>query len=91
MNAYQQKWIEVLQNAHVPNWEINDQDNDILIRVPDNHNIKELADNLETVLAEVSLDITLPKERLKFIIRNSREVVDYVLNPDESDLTGSEN
>jgi fructose-1,6-bisphosphatase/sedoheptulose 1,7-bisphosphatase-like protein len=91
MNAYQQKWIEVLQHANVPNWAITGQDNDILIHVPDNHNIKELADNLETVLAEVSLDITLPKERLKFIIRNSREMVDYVLNPDESDLTGAEN
>jgi hypothetical protein len=61
-------------------------DNDILIRVPDNHNIKELADNLETVLAEVSLDITVPKERLKFIVRNSREMVEYVLNPEKGDL-----
>jgi hypothetical protein len=91
MNAYQQKWIEVLQHANVPNWTITGQENDILIQVPDNHNIKELADNLEAVLAEVSLDITLPKERLKFIVRNSREVVDYVLNPNESDLTGAEN
>lgn len=91
MNAYQQKWIEVLQNAHVPNWEISSQDHNILIHVPDNRNIKELADNLESVVAEVSLDITLPKERLKFIIKNSRETVDYVLNPDESDLTGGEN
>lgn len=89
MNAYQQKWIEVLQHANVPNWTIAGQGDDILIRVPDNHNIKELADNLELVLAEVSLDITLPKERLKFIIMNSREMVDYVLNPNESDLTGN--
>ncbi|WCT13810.1 hypothetical protein [Mucilaginibacter jinjuensis] len=91
MSAYQQKWIEVLQHANVPNWKISDQDNDILIHVPDNHSIKELADNLELVLAEVSLDITLPKERLKFIIRNSGEMVDYVLNPGESDLTSNEN
>jgi len=86
MNAYQQKWIEVLQHANVPGWEINAQEDDILIHVPDNHSIKELANNLEIVLAEISLDITLPKERLKFIIRNFREEVDYVLNPDESDL-----
>lgn len=86
MNAYQQKWIEVLQHANVPGWEINAQGSDILIHVPDSHGIKELANNIETVLAEISLDITLPKERLKFIIKNSREEVDYVLNPDESDL-----
>jgi hypothetical protein len=86
MSVYQQKWIEVLQHANVPGWEINAQGDDILILVPDNHSIKELANNLETVLAEISLDITLPKERLKFIIRNSREEVDYVFNPDESDL-----
>jgi hypothetical protein len=86
MNAYQQKWIEVLQHANVPGWDINAQGYDILIHVPENHSIEELANNLETVLAEISLDITLPKERLKFIIRNSREEVDYVLNPDESDL-----
>jgi hypothetical protein len=89
MSAYQQKWIEVLQHANVPNWTISDHDGGVLIQVPDNYNIKELADNLEIVLAEVSLDITLPKERLKFVIRNSREILDYVLNPDESDLTGS--
>ena len=91
MNAYQQKWIEVLQHANVPNWKISDQGNDILIRVPDSHNIKEFATNLETVLAEISLDITLPKERLKFIVRNSLEMVDYVLNPGASDLEGDEN
>jgi len=90
MNAYQQKWIEVLQHANVPNWTINGHGDDILIHVPDNRPIKELADNLETVLAEISLDITLPKERLKFIIQNSRETVDYTLNPNETDLTTEE-
>jgi hypothetical protein len=86
MNAYQQKWIEVLQHANIPQWEINVEDGDILIHTPDNRSIKELADNLEAVLAEISLDITLPKERLRFVIRNSREELDYVLNPDKGDL-----
>ncbi|OKS85113.1 hypothetical protein [Mucilaginibacter polytrichastri] len=86
MNAYQQKWIEVLQHANVPQWKIDGKGDDILIHVPDNRNIKELADNLETVLAEISLDITLPKERLRFVIKNSREEIEYILNPHESDL-----
>lgn len=87
MNPYQQKWIDVLQHANVPGWTITGQANNVLIHVPDNRSIKELADNLESVLADISLDITLPKERLKFIIQNSREEVDYVLNPNETDLT----
>jgi hypothetical protein len=86
MNAYQQKWIEVLQHANVPGWEINSQEDDILIHVPDIHSIKELANNLETVLAQISLDFTLPKYRLRFIIRNSREELDYIINPSDSDL-----
>ncbi|NCD70949.1 hypothetical protein [Mucilaginibacter agri] len=86
MNAYQQKWIEILQHARVPNWTISAAGDNVLIHVPDNHSIKELANNIETVLAEISLDINLPKERLKFIIKNSREEIDYVLNPGVDDL-----
>lgn len=87
MNAYQQKLIEILQHTNVPNWTIKPAGDYVLIRVPDNHSINDLANNLETVLAEISLDINLPKERLKSIIKNSREEIDYVLNPTESDLT----
>lgn len=90
MNAYQQKWIDILQAANVPGWKINARDEQIEIQVPDNRSIRELANNLETVVAELSLDIDLPKERLKFVVKNSREEVDYVLNPNDTDLNTPE-
>ena len=91
MNSYQSKWLDTLNRINLPGWEFSALGDDILINVPDNKSIKELSDNLETVIAELSLDISLPKERLKFVIRNSREEVDYLLNPNDGDLTSEEN
>ncbi|WDF54482.1 hypothetical protein [Mucilaginibacter sp. KACC 22063] len=86
MNAYQQKWIDVLTQANVPGWKINARNETIEIKVPNDKDLKALADNLEIVLAEMSLDINLPKERLKFVLKNDRGEVDYILNPDNADL-----
>ncbi len=90
MNTYQNKWLDTLTQINLPGWKFAALGDDILITVPDNKSIKELSDNIETVVAELSLDINLPKERLKFVIRNSREEVDYLLNPNESDLNTEE-
>ncbi|QQL48290.1 hypothetical protein [Mucilaginibacter ginkgonis] len=87
MKAYQQKWIDVLSQTNIPGWKFEALDNDVVIDVPTGRSIKEIADNLETVIAELSLDINLPKERMRFVITNGREELDYVLNPEETDLT----
>lgn len=86
MNAYQEKWIEILRNANVPGWQIQEQGNDILINVPPTRTVSSIMENLPDVLATLALDIDLPKERLKFILKNGQEEHDYVINPTDADL-----
>ena len=86
MNIYQQKWIEVLQNAQIPGWKIEALDNDIYIEMPQVTDLKLIRDNLPATLGAISLDITEPKERLKFIFHNGHENFEYILNPAGDDL-----
>lgn len=86
MNAYQQKWIDILQAANIKDWEIKAVDNDIYIEMPHVSDLKLIRDNLPSTLAALSLDINLPHERLKFIFHNGYENFEYVLNPNADDL-----
>jgi len=86
MNAYQQKWIDILQAASIKDWTIKPLDNDIYIEMPHVSDLKLIRDNLPSTLAALSLDITLPHERLKFIFHNGYENFEYVLNPSADDL-----
>ena len=87
MNAYQQKWLQVLKAANLKQWEITAQDDDILITMPNITDLKLIRDNLPETLALMSLDIEIPKERLKFMVHNGYEQFDYLLNPGEADLS----
>jgi len=86
MNAYQQKWIDVLTNANIKDWNIKPFNEDILIDLPSGSSVKTIMENLPDVIATLSLDITTTPERLKFILRNAGEHHDYILNPTEEDL-----
>jgi hypothetical protein len=86
MNPYQQKWIEVLTNAHIPNWKIEAQNEDIYIEMPNVTDLKLIRDNLPATLAAMALDIDVPKERLKFTFHNGHENFEYLLNPGNGDL-----
>ena len=86
MNAYQQKWIDVLAAANLKDWKIEPMGDDIYIEMPHITDLKLIRDNLPETLALISLDITLPKERLKFRFHNGYENFEYVLNPGETDL-----
>ncbi|TWR26444.1 hypothetical protein FPZ43_14880 [Mucilaginibacter pallidiroseus] len=86
MSAYQQKWIDVLSGAGLNGWKIEPQGKDIYVEMPNVTDLKVIRDNLPQTLAAVSLDITLPKERLKFIFHNGHETFEYILNPTEYDL-----
>ncbi len=87
MNAYQEKWIEVLTNAHIRGWKIEPRDNDIFIEMPHVTDIKLIRDNIPATIGVMSLDIHEKKERLKFIFHNGFEQFEYLLNPTEDDLT----
>lgn len=86
MNAYQQKWIELLKAANLHGWEIEPVGNDIAVKMPGVTDLKLLRDNLPEVLGSLSLDIDEPKERLQFIFRNGHEKFEYILNPTDRDL-----
>ena len=86
MNAYQQKWIEMLKAANLHDWKINPVGEDIEIELPHITDLKLVRDNLPEVLGSLSLDIHEPKERLQFIFKNGHENFEYLLNPTEQDL-----
>ncbi|SDE26934.1 hypothetical protein SAMN05216464_10543 [Mucilaginibacter pineti] len=86
MSAYQQKWIAILNNAHLAGWTIEDRDGDVFIDMPHVTDLKLIRDNLPQTLGLMALDINLPKERLKFIIHNGHEQFEYLLNPADADL-----
>jgi hypothetical protein len=86
MNAYQQKWIELLENAHIPGWKIEALEDDIYIEMPHVTDLKLIRDNLPATLGAMSLDIDEPKERLKFIFHNGYENFEYILNPGNEEL-----
>lgn len=88
MNAYQQKWIDVLNNAHIKDWKIEAIGEDIVVQMPNVTDLKLIRDNLPATIAAISLDIDVPHERLKFIFQNGYENFEYVINPQKGDLEG---
>ena len=86
MNTYQQKWIEVLEHAHIPGWQVKPLAEDIYVEMPNVTDLKLIRDNLPETLGLISLDIDTPKERLKFIFHNGREQFEYIINPGTEDL-----
>ena len=86
MSAYQEKWIDLFQGAHIPKWQIKASGEDIEIQVPPNIDLKIVRDNFPETVAAMSLDITVLKERLKFILHNGHTDTEYILNPTEADL-----
>ncbi len=86
MNAYQEKWIEMFQGANIPNWKVKAQGEDVEIFVPADVDLKVVRDNFPETVAAMSLDITIPKERLKFVLHNGQNNTEYILNPTDRDL-----
>ena len=86
MNAYQEKWIQVLNSAGLSGWKIKPVGEDISIEMPKVTDLKLERDNLPEVIGSLSLDIDVPKERLHLIFKNGYENFDYLLNPTEEDL-----
>ncbi len=56
MNPYQQKWIEVLKNASIPDWKIEAQEENIDIEMPHGTDLKLIRDNLPATLGAMALD-----------------------------------
>jgi hypothetical protein len=86
MNAYQQKWVGILQHANLKGWEIKPLDDGIYVEMPHVTDLKLIKDILPETLAALSLDINIPKTRLKFQFHNGYENFEYILNPNDGDL-----
>ncbi|MDB5003094.1 MAG: hypothetical protein JWQ34_1319 [Mucilaginibacter sp.] len=86
MNLYQQKWLDILQHANLPGWEIKALDDGIYIEMPHVTDLKLIRDNLPETLGTMSLDIKVPRSRLKFHFHNGYEDFEYILNPNDDDL-----
>jgi hypothetical protein len=86
MNAYQEKWIGLFQGARIPNWQVKANGDDVEIQVPADVDLKILRDNFPQTVAAMSLDITIPKERVRFVLHNGQASTEYILNPTEGDL-----
>ena len=67
MNAYQQKWVEMLQKANLQGWTVKAVEDDIYVDMPSVTDLKLIRDNVPQTLGLMSLDITLPKTRVKYI------------------------
>ncbi len=87
MNLYQQKWLTILQSANLPGWDIKPLDEGIYVEMPHVTDLKLIRDILPETLAALSLDIDVPKSRLKFHFHNGYENFEYILNPNEKDLS----
>lgn len=86
MNLYQQKWLDLMQKANLPGWEIKALDDGIYVDMPSVTDLKLIRDNLPMTLAAMALDIDVPKSRVKFHFHNGYENFEYILNPNEVDL-----
>jgi len=86
MSAYQQKWLQILQGANLPGWDIKAVSDGIHVEMPHVTDLKLIRDILPETLAALSLDIDVPKSRLKFYFHNGFENFEYVLNPHDVDL-----
>ncbi|MBK0377721.1 hypothetical protein [Mucilaginibacter segetis] len=86
MNAYQQKWVEVLRGANIKGWKVEVNGDDIMVEMPHVTDLKLIEDNVPETLAAISLDIKMPKQRLVFHFHNGHEKFEYILNPTEDDL-----
>lgn len=75
-----------MNSAGLSGWKIEGRGEDVFIDMPNVTDLKLIRDNLPQTLGLMSLDISLPKERLKFIIHNGREQFEYLLNPENADL-----
>jgi hypothetical protein len=86
MNLYQQQWLNILQSANLPGWDIKPLDEGIYVEMPHVTDLKLIRDILPETLAALSLDIDVPKSRLKFHFHNGYENFEYILNPNDRDL-----
>lgn len=79
MNPYQQKWLDILNAASLPGWEIEPVGENIHIKMPHVDDLKVIRDNLPEIIAALSLDIDIPKEHLQLIIENGFEKFEYTI------------
>ena len=82
MSAYRKRWIEVLKDQHIPDWDINVHGQAIVIKLPVSEDLETIRNQALTTINELSSKIQMPEEWLKFIFYNEKIRFEYILNPE---------
>lgn len=81
MSSYRQHWIQALKNQQIPNWDIMEHGQAIVIKVPQGQNREALTKEFNDTITTLSSNVNEPKEWLKFILYNSTFWSQYILKP----------
>ncbi|SDF77601.1 hypothetical protein SAMN05421827_101505 [Pedobacter terrae] len=81
MNVFQKEWIELLIKQDFPEWNIGEDGNDILVKIPDSQDLQLVIDNFPETILAIQSEITNPPRRLKFLIGNSKTSGSFEINP----------
>ena len=82
MSAYRKRWIEVLKDRQVPDWDIDIHGQAIVIRLPVNEDVEAVKKQALTTIDQLTPEVQLPGEWLKFIFYNEKFRFEYIINAD---------
>lgn len=82
MSAYRKRWIEVLENRQIPDWNIDVHGRAIVIKVPVNDDLETISKQALANINSLSSEVEIQAEWLKFIFYNEKIRFEYILNPD---------
>ena len=81
MSTYRRHWIEVLKSERIPNWDVMEHGQAIVIKVPEVENPETFNKEFEETIARLSSGDSNKKEWLKFILYNSKFWSQFILQP----------
>jgi len=86
MSAYRKRWIEVLKDRQIPDWDIDVHGQAIVIKVPVNEDLETISKKAVAAVDALSSEVQIPGEWLKFIFYNEKIRFEYILNPELREL-----
>jgi len=81
MSTYRRRWIEVLKNGQIPDWNIDVHGQAIVIKVPVSEDLEASRKQALATIDSLSSEVQIPAEWLKFIFYNEKMRFELVLNP----------
>lgn len=79
MGAYRNKWFKLLKEQHIAEWQVMQHGQAITIKVPADGDYEKAKADFQHILTRLKLNVTEPKEWLKFILYNSKFWYQYIV------------